>query len=167
MAWGSGLGVREEVDAAWMAQALRFAKEAQKQGEVPVGAVLVDKNNTLIATGYNQPMILQDPTAHAEVLAIRAAAQKKNNYRLVDTTLYVTLEPCMMCVGALIHARIGRLVFGAYDPKSGAVESYGEYLNVNCHNHKVEYVGGVLEEPSAKLLQEFFEGRRLKTAKYL
>lgn len=146
-------------DSYWMTQALAQAKKAAKLGEVPVGAVLV-RGETLLATAYNQPITLQDPTAHAEILAIRSAAQKVGNYRLPDTTLYVTLEPCMMCVGALVHARVKRLVFGAHDPKSGAVESCGHYLTAAHHNHLLEYTGGVLEEPSAQLLRGFFKERR-------
>lgn len=146
-------------DVYWMQQALALAQQAANAGEVPVGAVLV-KNGQLLSSAHNQPIALQDPTAHAEILAIRNAAQKERNYRLPETTLYVTLEPCTMCVGALVHARVKRLVFGATDPKSGVVKSCGHYLDEAYHNHRVEYVGGVLEKCSTRLLWDFFEKRR-------
>lgn len=142
------------VDVEWMQQALRLAEEAAKQGEVPIGAILV-QDNTLVASAYNQPISLNDPTAHAEILALRRAAAVLGNYRLVDTTLYVTLEPCMMCMGALIHARVQRVVFGTYNSKAGIVL---------YHNHKVLYQGGVLESHSAQILKTFFLDRRHKAS---
>ena len=149
-----------ELDLHWMQHAYGLAQRAAEEGEVPVGAVLV-RENVLIAEGWNCPIASNDPTAHAEINALRAAASKLNNYRLVDTTLYVTLEPCVMCAGALIHARVRRLVYGASEPKSGAVDSVFEVLNDPRHNHKVEVCGGVMAEQSAALLQAFFKSRRM------
>jgi tRNA(adenine34) deaminase len=134
-------------DAYWMEKALALAYEGVSSGEVPVGSVIV-LDNQIIGEGYNCPISAQDPTAHAEIIALRMAAKKIGNYRLLNTTLYVTLEPCVMCMGAMSHARIQRLVFGAYDPKTGIM------------NHKIETKGGILEEPCAKLLQQFFKEKR-------
>ncbi len=146
-------------DQQWMHRALDLAKYAATKQEVPVGAVLV-LNDDIIGEGWNQPIQLNDPCAHAEVIALRHAAISIKNYRLLDTTMYVTLEPCVMCIGALIHARIKRLVFGAYDPKTGAVESVFDLLDDDRHNHKIEFSGGVLKEECASLLQQFFYQRR-------
>jgi len=146
-------------DIYWMQQALSLAQHASVQGEVPVGAVLV-KDNTLIAKGWNQPIGTHDPSAHAEIVTLRAAGQQLGNYRLVDTTLYVTLEPCAMCAMALVHARIKRVVFGARDPKTGAVDSALSLLSHASMNHVVEYTGGVLAEDCAQLLRAFFTARR-------
>lgn len=143
----------------FMQLALQQAKLAAAAGEVPVGAVLV-KNNEVIAAGYNQPIIAHDPSAHAEIIVLREAAKKLNNYRLVGTCLYVTLEPCTMCVGALIHARVEQLIFGAAEPKAGAVISKTKLLDENHFNHKINYLGGVLEEECGKVLSEFFKARR-------
>ena len=148
-----------EADGSWMRLALELAKRAESQNEVPVGAVIV-YNDTLIAQAYNQPISLHDPTAHAEVLALRQAGQTLHNYRLCDTTLYVTLEPCAMCLGAMVHARISRLVFGAYDQKSGAVESAFSMLDQAHFNHQFEWQGGVLEQECATMLSGFFKRRR-------
>lgn len=145
----------------WMQHALSLANTAAKMNEVPVGAVIV-LNNEIIGEGFNQPIHHSDPTAHAEIVALRAAANAIGNYRIVDATLYVTLEPCVMCVGAMIHARIKRLVFGAYDPKSGAVNSIFNLLDENKFNHKIEYQGGLLHEACGGILREFFKIRRDK-----
>jgi len=126
---------------------------------VPVGAILV-KDNQLIAEAWNQPIQSNDPSAHAEINVMRKAGQLLNNYRLIDTTLYVTLEPCSMCVGAIIHARIKRLVFGAYDPKTGAAGSAIELIQSDKHNHRVELVPGVMEEECREVLQAFFRKKR-------
>ena len=144
----------------FMQLALQQAKLAAAAGEVPVGAVLV-KNNEVIAAGYNQPITAHDPSAHAEIIVLREAAKKLNNYRLVGgTCLYVTLEPCTMCVGALIHARVEQLIFGATEAKAGAVISKSKLLDENYFNHKINYLGGVLEKECGKVLSEFFKARR-------
>lgn len=148
-------------DENWMRYALQLAQRAALQGEVPVGAVLVQDDN-ILGEGWNQPISLNDPSAHAEMLAMRAAGQAAANYRLPNTTLYVTLEPCSMCAGAMIHARIARVVFGAYDPKTGAAGSLFSVLNDPRHNHQVQISGGVLAEECAELLRTFFRERRLR-----
>ncbi len=148
-------------DENWMRYALQLAQQAALQGEVPVGAVLVQDDN-ILGEGWNQPISLNDPSAHAEMLAMRAAGQVAANYRLPNTTLYVTLEPCSMCAGAMIHARIARVVFGAYDPKTGAAGSLFSVLNDPRHNHQVQISGGVLAEECAELLRTFFRERRLR-----
>ena len=142
-----------------MYEALALAEHAEDQNEVPVGAVIV-LDNKVIGKGWNQPISRNDPSAHAEIIAIRDAANKVNNYRLLDTTLYVTLEPCLMCVGAILHARIKKLVFGAFDPKTGAVSSVFNLLSDSRHNHNVEIQGGILETQCAEMLQAFFKKRR-------
>jgi tRNA(adenine34) deaminase len=131
-----------------MQQALKLAELAAAKDEVPVGAVLV-LDNQIIGEGWNQPIITNDPTAHAEIIALRQGSQHLNNYRLINTTLYVTLEPCAMCIGAVLHARIKRLVFGAYDSK-----------NTNKLNHRIPYTGGILQQECSDLLTEFFKKRR-------
>ena len=146
-------------DEYWMQQAIELARKAAFEDEVPVGAVLV-KDNQLISEGWNQPIQNNDPSAHAEMMAIRNAGKTLGNYRLIDTTLYVTLEPCSMCVGAMIHARVKRLVFGAYDSKTGAAGTAIELINHEAHNHKIEVLGGVLQEDCKNLLQEFFRKKR-------
>ncbi len=146
-------------DEHWMQQALALAARAGEAGEVPVGAVLV-ADDSLLAGGWNQPIAGHDPTAHAEVMCLRAAGQVLGNYRLTGTTLYVTLEPCLMCVGAIVHARVARLVFGAFDPKSGAVSSLCHGFELPGLNHRVAASGGVLAEPCGALLREFFSNRR-------
>ncbi len=150
---------QSEIDQQWMAHALILAARAEADGEVPVGALLV-REGEMIAEGWNRPIGLHDPTAHAEVMALRAAGSALDNYRLCRTTLYVTLEPCVMCVGAIAHARVERLVFGAHDPKRGAVESAFELLQPGKFNHNVVCEGGVLAEPCGELLREFFRQRR-------
>jgi tRNA(adenine34) deaminase len=142
-----------------MQHALTLARRAAAQGEVPVGAVLV-KDGAVAGEGWNQPIALHDPSAHAEMLALRAAAAALGNYRLPGTTLYVTLEPCVMCAGAIIHARVGRLVFGARDPKAGAVDSVYDVIAQPRLNHAVEWSGGLLEPECGALLREFFRSRR-------
>lgn len=143
-----------------MQVALTQAQLAFQQGEVPVGAVLVDANNQLLAAGYNQPISSCDATAHAEIVALRMACAGRQNYRLVDTTLYVTLEPCTMCFGALIHARVARLVFAASEPKAGVCGSQLALQSQDFYNHKMQVEGGLLTDQSAALLKQFFAERR-------
>lgn len=143
-----------------MQHALKLADRAADEGEVPVGAVLVSSTGQMLGEGWNRLIGTHDATAHAEVQAIRAAGSLLGNYRLADSVLYVTLEPCLMCVGAIVHARIGRLVFGAHDPKTGAVHSRFSLLEDGQHNHRVDVVGGVLEDRCAEQLKEFFRVRR-------
>jgi tRNA(adenine34) deaminase len=145
----------------WMRHALDLARRAEAQGEVPVGAVLV-KDEHAIGEGWNQPIATRDPTAHAEIVALRKGAQKLDNYRLIDTCLYVTLEPCAMCVGALIHARVARVVFGAFDPKSGAVTSVLGIPDTPQLNHRLHWEGGILAAECGALLSGFFRARRGK-----
>lgn len=144
-----------------MQQALQLAQQAADEDEVPVGAIIV-KDNQLIAEGWNQPIQSHDPSAHAEMMALRNAGKALKNYRLIDTTLYVTLEPCCMCVGAMIHARVGKLVFGASDLKTGATGSAINLIHDSIHNHKIEVVGGVMEMQCKELLQMFFKLKRKK-----
>jgi tRNA(adenine34) deaminase len=146
-------------DELFMQRALELAQRAEQHGEVPVGAVLV-KDGEIIAEGWNQPISSNDPTAHAEIVTLREAAAKLENYRLVDTTLYVTLEPCIMCMGAIIHARVKRLVFGATDPKAGAACTVYTIPADRRLNHHVEVEGGVLAGQCGNLLTEFFRQRR-------
>lgn len=146
-------------DEDWMRVAIGLAEQAQQEGEVPVGAVIV-KDGQQIAAGYNRPIHLHDPTAHAEIAAIRAAALRVENYRLLDTTLYVTLEPCAMCIGAIMHARVSRLVFGAYDPRAGAVTSVFQVADEKRINHRLEYQGGVLAATCGDMLRAFFRQKR-------
>ena len=148
-----------EEDRKFMRAALAEAKVAGQANEVPVGAIVV-RNGKIIGRGLNRPIQDADPTAHAEILALRAAAAEEKNYRLNGATLYVTLEPCPMCVGAMLHARIDRLVFGAYDPKSGAAGSVIDLCEDRRLNHQVEVNGGLMEEQCAGLLTQFFESRR-------
>jgi tRNA(adenine34) deaminase len=143
-----------------MRRALKLAARAADEGEVPVGAVLV-KQGTVIGEGWNRPIAARDPTAHAEIQALRDAARRDGNYRLPATELYVTLEPCPMCAGAIVHARVERVVFGAADPKGGACGSVFELLPSDQRfNHRTDCVGGVLEAECAALLREFFRARR-------
>ena len=142
-----------------MRQALGLAGRAEAAGEVPVGAVVV-KNNACIAEGWNQTIANRDPSAHAEIMALRAAADRLQNHRLPDTTLYVTLEPCAMCAGAVVQARIGRLVYATADPKAGAAGSVFNILQCEQLNHRVELTAGVLAQEAATLLQGFFKERR-------
>ncbi len=149
----------ESPDIHWMRRALELATLAAREGEVPVGAVLV-KDGELIAEGRNRPIADHDPTAHAEIQLLRAAGKAMQNYRLSGTTLYVTLEPCPMCAGAIVHARVGRVVFAATDPRTGAAGSIYNILQSNELNHRCEVEGGVLAEESASLLRHFFRSRR-------
>lgn len=142
-----------------MRYAIRLAQRAEQQGEVPIGAVIV-KDDQCIAEGWNMPIATHDPTAHAEIMAIRRGGIALANYRLCDATLYVTLEPCVMCMGAISHARIKRLVFGAFDPKRGAVCNALSLTDANFLNHRVNWTGGVLEEECGELLKGFFRVRR-------
>ena len=144
---------------AWMTEALVEARRARDLGEVPVGAVVV-AGGAIVARGFNQPISSHDPTAHAEIVAIREAARIVGNYRLTGAILCVTIEPCLMCVGALVHARIGTLVYGAAEPRSGAVVSTVRGLELPGHNHRVDAVGGVRDEECRALMQEFFRDRR-------
>ena len=146
-------------DAQWMKRALALARDAEVLGEVPVGAVIV-KDNQIIAEGFNRPIASHDASSHAEINALRAAGESLNNYRLINTTLYVTLEPCMMCVGAMIHARVSRVVFAASDPKTGALGGAFNLLEAAHHNHVFEVTPGVMENESRELLQGFFRSRR-------
>ncbi len=145
----------------WMSKALQLAHKAEAAGEVPVGAVLV-KDDQLIAEGWNQPITSHDATSHAEIMAMRAAGKKLDNYRLIDTTMYVTLEPCSMCVGAMIHARVAKVVYGAPEPRTGALGGAFDLLAANQHNHVFSVEAGVLAEESKTLLQNFFRSRRKK-----
>ncbi len=142
-----------------MRRALELADRAAQEGEVPVGAVVV-LGDTVLGEGWNRMIGSSDPTAHAEIVAIRAAAANTGNYRLPGTTLYVTLEPCTMCAGTMIHARVKRLVFAAFEPKAGVVCSRCNLLDEPWYNHKLEWQGGVLEQESGARLQEFFRARR-------
>ncbi|MGQ0656694.1 MAG: tRNA adenosine(34) deaminase TadA [Chromatiales bacterium] len=143
----------------WMARALELARRAAEGDEVPVGAVLVC-NGEVIGEGWNCPIAAHDPTAHAEIVALRAGARALGNYRLPATTLYVTLEPCVMCAGAIVHARVARVVFGAYDPRAGAAGSVFNVLETDGLNHRPEVIGGVLAEECGALIRTFFEQRR-------
>ncbi len=143
-----------------MRRALEEARAAAAKDEVPVGAVLVGADGELLAAGHNQPIGAQDPSAHAEMVVMRAAAHKLGNYRLPDTTLYVTLAPCVMCVGAIVHARIGRLVYGATEPKTGAIESALKLFECADFNHVPEISGGLLADDCGALLSDFFEQKR-------
>jgi tRNA(adenine34) deaminase len=146
----------------WMEQAIREAEKGSEEGEVPVGAVLVGADGTIVAKAHNQPIVLKDPTAHAEILVLRAGGTFFGNYRIPDATLVVTIEPCPMCMGAALQARISRLVFGAYDPKSGAAGSVYNLATDERLNHRIEVIPGVMEEECRELIQDFFRARRMK-----
>lgn len=151
--------VAPKTDEEWMQYALSLAHHAEEQGEVPVGAVLV-QGGVIVGEGWNQPIIASDPTAHAEVVALRNAGQNISNYRLCDTTLYVSLEPCVMCAGAIIHSRVARVVYGAADLKGGAAGSVFNILGTDQLNHQVDVLGGVMAEDAALVLSSFFRKRR-------
>ena len=153
---------QRDIDSYYMQQALMCARESEKQGEVPVGAVLL-VNQQLVARAYNQTLACRDPTAHAEILVLRQAANVFNNHRLLDATLYVTLEPCLMCVGAMIQARIKRLVFAAYDKRCGALGSVFNSLYSQGINHRFLVTEGLLAHESMEILKQFFLQRRNKT----
>lgn len=150
-------------DSDFMQLAIEQAELAGQNEEVPIGAVVVYQGE-VIASAYNQPIGLCDPTAHAEILALREAAEVLGNYRLLDTTVYVSIEPCAMCAMALVHARVKRLVYGAAEPRTGAVQSHVHLLEAEHHNHRVEVCAGVLAEPARELMRAFFTKRRKKTA---
>jgi tRNA(adenine34) deaminase len=149
-------------DEYWMQLAIEQATKAAELNEVPVGALLVNDQQQLIASAHNQPITQHDPTSHAEINVLRNAANKLKNYRLNNTTLYVTLEPCVMCVGAMVHARIGRLVYGAEEYKTGAVSSQFQLLKKNLHNHNILVTSGILADDCGLLLSDFFKRRRLE-----
>ena len=146
-------------DEKWMALAIKQAVKADNKGEVPVGAILV-KDGQIIAQAYNQPIATNDATAHAEIQLLRAAGIQQKNYRLIDTTIFVTLEPCAMCLGAMMHARVARMVFGAFDLKTGVCGSRANLATEGFFNHEMEINGGVLEKECTELLQSFFKSRR-------
>lgn len=148
-----------DVDLKWMRHAIELAKRGAGQDEVPVGAVIV-QDDKVIGEGWNQPIGQHDPSAHAEIVALRAAGQAAKNYRLLDTTLYVTLEPCVMCAGAIIHARVGRVVYGASDTKAGAAGSVVNIFAEEKLNHHVQIEGGLLAEECGELLSRFFKNKR-------
>ena len=150
----------ENFDVQMMRRALELADKAESLGEIPVGAVLVDDTGKIIGEGWNLSIVNSDPTAHAEIVALRHAAQCIQNYRLLNTTLYVTLEPCTMCAGAILHSRIKRLVFGASDAKTGAVGSRFHFFDDYKMNHSLEITGGVLQEECSRKLSAFFQKRR-------
>lgn len=147
-------------DEYYMSLAIKEAKKAAAINEVPVGAIIVDKNKKVVGSGYNCPISSNDPTSHAEINAMRMACLALNNYRLIDMVLYVTVEPCIMCMGAIIHARISRVVFGAKDPKWGAINSLYTMADDKRLNHRPEIVSGIYEEKTKQLLQKFFLNKR-------
>lgn len=147
------------LERTFMARALDLARMAEAAGEVPVGAVIV-KDGSIVGEGWNRPISTNDPTAHAEIVALRAAAQNLNTYRLLDTTLYVTLEPCAMCAGAMVHSRVRRLVYGATDPRAGAAGSIFNVVQHAALNHRIEVAGGVMADECGTLLRNFFVARR-------
>jgi tRNA(adenine34) deaminase len=149
----------ESVDRGFMTRALELARLAEAAGEVPVGAVIV-KDGRVVAEGWNRPIGSCDPTAHAEIVALRAAGLALGTYRLTETTLYVTLEPCAMCASAMVHARVKRLVYAAADPRAGAAGSVFNIVQHPALNHRIECTGGVLEEECGSLLRSFFVARR-------
>ena len=151
-------------DEKWMQIAISEANLAKSKDEIPVGAVLI-QNSELIAQAHNQPISHNDPTAHAEIQVLRIAAKQQRNYRLVGSTIYVTLEPCAMCLGAMMHARIKRIVFGASDPKTGVCGSCANLTSEAFFNHKIAVLGGILEKESKEILQSFFKLRRTEQAK--
>ena len=149
-----------ETDELWMRTAIEAAREAAAMDEVPIGACLVSDEGELLSSAFNRTITDNDPTAHAEILAIREAAEKLDNYRLTGTTIYTTIEPCVMCAGALVNARIGRLVFGAHDDRFGAVETQFRLCDNQALNHRIEIRSGVLADECRALMQEFFRVRR-------
>ncbi len=153
------MGINAKSDEEWIGHALNLAKHAESMGEIPVGAVIV-KDNEIIGEGWNQSITTHDPTAHAEIIALRFAAKTIGNYRLCNATLYVTLEPCAMCAGAMIHARIKRIVYGASDPKTGAAGTVFNLLNHDKLNHRVNCTNGVKANECGQLLSQFFKSKR-------
>ena len=150
-----------EEHTEFMKLALNEAKKAGQKSEVPIGAVLVAESGDVLSASHNQTISLADPTAHAEIIALRKAGQKIQNYRLLNTTLYVTIEPCMMCMGAIIHARVSRVVFGAHDPKWGAAGSLYNIAHDTRLNHQPEIITGICEEECRTLIQDFFREKRI------
>lgn len=148
-----------EAHSFFMSRALALAHEAEAAGEVPVGAVIV-RDDVIVGEGWNRPISTNDPTAHAEIVALRAAAQNLGSYRLLDTTLYVTLEPCAMCAGAMVHSRVRRLVYAATDPRAGAAGSIFNIVQHSALNHRLEIVPGVMAEECGAVLRDFFAARR-------
>ncbi|MGK0272584.1 MAG: tRNA(adenine34) deaminase [Cocleimonas sp.] len=159
MSFNNTSNTNDEIHQKWMSHALMLAKRSQDEGEVPVGAVLV-KDDFIIAEGWNRPIDSHDPTAHAEIMAIRAAGKILENYRLPETTLYVTLEPCTMCAGAMIHARIGNLVYGASEHRTGVAGSVIDVFQQEFHYHKVAVTSGIMQVECSQLLKDFFKARR-------
>jgi tRNA(adenine34) deaminase len=155
------MALRSDID--FMRLALEAARDAEASGEVPVGAVLV-QGDAVLAVAANRPITGHDPTAHAEIEALRAAGRALQSYRLTGTTLYVTLEPCVMCASAIVHARVARLVFGAWDPKAGAAGSTTDVFGMPSMNHRVDVFGGVLMEECGRILNSFFAGRRRQSS---
>jgi len=153
-------------DKYYMMLAVKEAQKAEEMDEVPVGAVIVDETHRVIGQGFNRPISAQDPTSHAEINAIRAACDRLNNYRLPQTSLYVTIEPCIMCMGAIIHARIRRVVFGAPDPKWGAAASLYQMASDHRLNHNPEIVSGICEEETKAIIKGFFRNKRRHRGKY-
>ena len=163
--WYDRMLANPTVDHAFMRLALELAEEARQKSEVPVGAVVV-LDGAVIGRGFNQPIGANDPTAHAEIVALRDAARRIGNYRLPGTTLYVTIEPCQMCVGAMIHARVARVVYGAREPKAGAIESAMRAHEHPSLNHRMIAEGGVLEDECGELMRSFFASRRTTATDY-
>ncbi|MDU8924685.1 tRNA adenosine(34) deaminase TadA [Pasteurellaceae bacterium LIM206] len=151
---------QQQFDRQMMAYALELADKAEALGEIPVGAVLVDENGDIVGEGWNLSIVRSDPTAHAEIVALRNAGQRLQNYRLLNCTLYVTLEPCTMCAGAILHSRIKRLVFGAADHKTGAVGSRFHFFDDYKMNHQIQVTAGVLQQQCSEKLSAFFQKRR-------
>lgn len=157
--FGNAMSPEHRDNNHWMQHAIELAKRAEQEGEVPVGAIVV-QDDEIIGEGWNRPIASGDPTGHAEIIALRSAASLINNYRLTGADLYVTLEPCVMCAGAIIHARISRVIFGAFDPKAGAAGSLFSVLGTDKLNHRVTVTSGVMAEECATILQEFFRKKR-------
>jgi len=151
-----------ETDEFWMNAAIRAAENARDAGEIPIGACLIDKNGQFLASGGNRTISDTDPTAHAEILILRAAAMKIGNYRLTGAVVYTTIEPCAMCAGALVNARIKRLVFGAHDERFGAVETLFRLCDSSSLNHRIKITSGILKDECKKLMQDFFSQKRRK-----
>ena len=151
-----------ESDDYWMQHAFELARKAEASGEVPVGAVIV-ADGRIIGQGFNSPISTSDPTAHAEIIALRDAALHMRNYRMPGTTLYVTLEPCMMCAGAMVHARVERLVYGAADPKTGIIDSHLNLLDQETVNHRIQVTSGVMQDECSSILRTFFRNKRNKS----
>ncbi len=160
-----GVAGGSQAERAWMGEALREAQRAVEHGDVPVGALVVDAQGGVLARAHNRREVDADPTAHAEILALRQACRARGHWRLHDCTLYVTLEPCAMCAGALVNARLGRLVYGAPDPKAGAVESLHQLTGDPRHNHRLPHLGGVEAAASIAQLQAFFRALRARGEK--